>query len=938
MGRRSDAEEQRLPSPVPNCQTFEMTDSVLIGREEETARLDRLVTGLLSGRGGALVVDGAAGIGKSTLLEQLQLRAGRLGVRVLLASGVQSEAQLAFASLRDLLTPLLDDVSQLPARQAQALESALAISAPRPGDRLVVCAATDALIVRASVHQPLLLVVDDLQWLDPSSLECVLFAARRATGRVAFLLAGRDEQPTVHDAGLPVMPVTGLTRSHAQQVLSALAPELSTAVASTVLDAADGNPLALSELAHTLGPAQRRGPASLPVPLSPGPRLAGVYHQRLVALSEQTRAVLVLAASYAGDQLRVIDAACTAAHLDVRALAEAEANGLIRLEGGRLRFRHPVLREAVYHDHPAATRRRAHGALAAVLHGEERAAHLAMATVVPDEAVAAEIESAGRSAWSRRSPALAAALLERAARLTTDSGLWVRRLATAGEAAAAAGLPERAIALLTEAGTEADVEGGDGSARTTIRHTLALSLYLSGAPAKALDLLEAESAHVGQSGPIQAARMLAEAAVIAGSTAQCKRALDLAERSHRLLGATAGPADRTQVLAAYGWALSMRGRAEQARSVLAEVDSLSETIDPLGETGLMVDQSLYLRLWSGELERALDEALTKIGLARSYGAVSALPVNLLTVADCCYRLGEWDRAAAAAAEAIRSAHEVGQPALAAYAQVVAARLGAARGDEESSRASLTSMLEVAEVTGARSGIVITRAALGFLELGVGQVTVATDQLEMVALMVAESGMEEPTQIPWEADLVECYLRAGRRSDALATLEIMGRRAELSGVAPARALHARCSAMTHDDETSFEEALRHDDMRPMPFERARTLLAFGRQLRQHGRPAEARVHLHAAVSHFQDLGASPWTTQAGAELRLAGGRRSATGTSSKLTEAEQRVAECVARGLSNREVATELYLSVKTVEFHLSRIFRKLDIGSRSHLIATVARH
>lgn len=910
----------------------------MIDREGEVAGLDRLVPELLAGRGGALLIEGAAGVGKTTLLEQLRPRASRLGVRVLLARGVQSEAQLAFAVLRDLLTPLLDVVSQLPTRQAQALESALAISSPRPGDRMVVCAATDALIGRASLDQPLLFMVDDLQWLDPSSLECVLFAARRATGQVAFLVAGREEEPAVRGAGLPVTRVTGLTHAQAKLLLSAVAPELSTAVASTVLDAADGNPLALSELVRRLSWAQRRGAASVPVPLSPGPRLADVYHERLVALSAHGRAALVLAAAYAGDQMRVIDAACTVARLDVHALSEAEDVGLIRLDGGRLRFHHPVVRGAAYHDHPAAMRRRAHGALAAVLHGDERAAHLAISTVVPDEAAAAEIESAGRSAWSRRSPALAATLLERAARLTSDPGVWVGRLAAAGEAAAAAGLPERAITLLSEAGAEASAEGGDAAQLSTIRHTLALNLYLSGAPAPALELLEDESARVARGDPNLAARILAEAAVIAGSTAQCERALVLAERGAQLLDADADGADRAQVLAAYGSSLSMRGRAEQARLVLAEVDELSSTDDPLGENGQIVAQSLYLRLWSGELERALDEALTKIELARTHGAVSALPVHLLTVADCCYRLGEWDRAAESAAEAIRTAHEVGQPGLAAYAQVVTARLDAARGHEESGRAALTSMLHVAEVIGARSGIAITRAALGFLELGVGQVTAATQQLEQVALIVAESGMEEPTQIPWEADLVECYLRAGQRSDALATLAVMGRRAEMSGVAPARALHARCWAMTHDDETSFEEALRYDDLRPMPFERARTLLAFGRQLRQHGRAVEARVHLHAAVAHFGHLQATPWNEQALAELRLAGGRRSANEASARLTEAERRVAECVARGLSNREVATELFISVKTVEFHLSRVYRKLDVASRSRLIATLARH
>ena len=579
-----------------------------------------------------------------------------------------------------------------------------------------------------------------------------------------------------------------------------------------------------------------------------------------------------------------------------------------------------------------------HAALAGVLRGDSRAWHLGIATLSPDEAVAGELEAAGVGALARRGPGPASAALERAARLSPDADRCARRLLAAGEAAFAGGLPDRAVRLLDEAAAVTT----DSAVRAAANHRAGQTLVVSAQVPHALELLtrEAERSKVDQ--PSKAAAMLSEAALACLVAGDCRHSLRLARAAADLIEPTAPREVRAHVAAMLRTALVFRGVPDRTHPLLAEVDCLIESVDPLSPAGQSLTVVLNLRLWTGELERVRDEALANCARARDLGALSTLPMLLVVLADCQYRLGDWAATEITAAEASLTGQELNQPNAVGQAQLIMARLAAARGtDEQACRATVAAVVALAEAAGARSAVPYGVAALGFLDLGRGRIQPAIEALERVARFYHESGMEEPTLIPWEADLVEAYLRAGRSDDAEETLTVMGRRATASGVPNALAAHRRCRGMvTKDFDPDFHAALAADRQRPMPFERARTLLAYGRRLHRVRRRAEARAALHDAVSGFVALGAAPWQEQALAELRAAGGRSSpavARTGSETLTPQERQVARVVARGLSNRQAAAELFLSPKTVEFHLVHIYRKFGISSRGGLADALRR-
>jgi len=309
---------------------------------------------------------------------------------------------------------------------------------------------------------------------------------------------------------------------------------------------------------------------------------------------------------------------------------------------------------------------------------------------------------------------------------------------------------------------------------------------------------------------------------------------------------------------------------------------------------------------------------------------------LLVAADTAFRLGDWDAADAAAVETVQVAGEVGQPAVVGWVLTIRARILAAQGRPADGRAAAQGALRIAETARISAGLGDMHAALGFLELGLNRTGAAICELETVGRLVEGTGMEEPVIVPWEADLVEAYARQGRADDARRVLARLELRADRTGSPVAQAAAARCRGMVDDDfEPAFTAALALDDQRPMPFERARTLLAFGRRLHRARRRAEARHYLLAARHGFGQLGAGAWAGQAEAELRAAGSRRREPDDSA-LTPQELRVAAAVQRGAAMRDIAADLFLSPKTVEFHLRQIYRKLGVHSRTQLIAALA--
>jgi DNA-binding CsgD family transcriptional regulator len=310
---------------------------------------------------------------------------------------------------------------------------------------------------------------------------------------------------------------------------------------------------------------------------------------------------------------------------------------------------------------------------------------------------------------------------------------------------------------------------------------------------------------------------------------------------------------------------------------------------------------------------------------------------LLVETDATFRLGEWDSADELALESLRLADETGQPLMAGYALSTRARLLAARGHDEDSRAAALAALEIAESGAVTTGLRFVHGALGFLHLGLDRIDEAISELEIVGRLEEGSGHCEPTIVPWAPDLVEAYVRSGRDDAAGLVLAMLASQAESTDGAIAAAAAARCRGLLEEDfDPAFAEALTHDDRRPVPFERARTLLAYGRRLHRARRRAEARDRLREALTGFEELGAAAWARQADAELRAAGARRRRPSDGDSLTPQELRVAAAARRGGTTREIAAELFLSPKTVEFHLRQIYSKLGVHSRAQLVAALA--
>jgi DNA-binding CsgD family transcriptional regulator len=571
-------------------------------------------------------------------------------------------------------------------------------------------------------------------------------------------------------------------------------------------------------------------------------------------------------------------------------------------------------------------------ALPISLRDEPRAWHLAAAAVGPDEDAALALEGVGSGSAARRAFGPAAAALERAARLSPDAEHAARRLLAAGQAAAAAGAPDRALTLLDDAARRTAGAG----LRARAAHLRGRIMAWSGSPAEATALLVPEAERVSDGDRVLAATMLADAAIGSTQVNDYVGAEELVRRAAALLAADGEPAERVPVLAVLGWVLVLRGKTAEGRPVVREAERLARDLDPLGPQWLGLHLLLRALTPLEELERARSDATALCEQARDAGALTPLGGALIVAADVTFRLGDWRAADTAAREAIRVSSDAGQPAFRGHALSTHARLTAARGLEHETRAAMSVARELAESHGVTTGMRYVHAALGFLELTLGRADEAADLLAPIERLLEGSGHEDQTTVPWAADLIEAHVRQGAEDEARRALATLERRARASGSAFAGAVAARCRGMLDEDfDPAFAAALACDDRRPMPFERARTLLTYGRRLHRAKRRAEARDRLREAQAGFERLGATAWAAQAQSELRAAGARRRRVRTA--LTPQEMRVAAAVRGGATNREIAAQLFLSPRTVEFQLTQIYRKLGIRSRTQLVAALER-
>ncbi len=904
----------------------------LIGREAETERIAALLAEVQRGRSRALVVQGEAGIGKSSLLRYAVAQSG--GMIVLRARGVESESELAFAALGDLFRPVLDHLVQLPEPQAVALAGALGLTPPAPGDRFTICAGTLNLLAAVADVAPVLAVIDDAQWLDHSSAEALLFAARRLDSEgVALLLAVRQEEAGAFSAsGLESLVLTGLKREHARELLSRrLKQEPAPEVAERLVRGTQGNPLALVEIPGLLSEAQLAGSEPMEEPLPAAPAVERAFLRQIEALDEEARRTLLVAAASESGRLDAIEGALDVLGLDPKGLATAEEQGLISVERDVLEFRHPLLRAAVYHSATGGARRESHDALAKTSAGQRpdrRAWHLAAAAAELDDEVASALEQAALEARERSGHAEAALALERAARLSANEGEQARRLLEAADDTRIAGRADRALELLEEALTKTR----EPRVRAAIQHLRGAVEMWSGAPMDAHRLLVEEASTVGDLDPGKAARMLTDAAWACLMGADIRAGLETAERAR---SAAERASNTTQIHAAavLGVALLLSGRTREAYPLLERFQPLLESTD-FGRVRQLVTPGQVLT-WIEEYDLARQLFTQMIDAARSQSALGYLPYPLAGLSELDFRTGKWAAAYAGAAEAIRIAEETGQHVTHAFSLVCLARVEAGQGREDDCRAHLARAREVAP---AEMGTIVAygMSTLGFLELGIGRSEDASTYLEPLARQVRKRGLGEPAVIQWAADLIEAHVRTGRAEDAARVLEVFAHQAEETQRNWALAAAARCRGLLASDEEfeeSFVQAIELHARTPTPFEQARTELCFGERLLRSRRRTDAREPLRSALETFEQLGAEPWAERARSELAATGepARPHSPFASNQLTPQELQVALVVGQGATNREAGAALFLSPKTIEAHLRRIYRKLSVHSRTEL-------
>jgi DNA-binding CsgD family transcriptional regulator len=902
---------------------------MLLGRDLERQRIDQALAQARSGTSATLALVGEPGIGKTALLGYAAERATEM--QILRARGIESEAQIPFGSLLELIRPALMMLEKIPKPQAAALEGALALRPGTAHDRFAVGAATLSILAAYAEQAPVAALVDDAQWVDGSSAQALLFAFRRLVADpIAVVIGCREGEPSMLDgADLPALVIGGLTSGEAAMLVPGLPPEL----ARRLHRAAAGNPLALLELApdaHELALAPEGAPVLVPATIS------RAFLHRAGLLDQPTRQALVLAAASDTGDLPTLERAAARLRIDLSALAAAESAGLVRLGPGVVEFRHPLARSAIYADAPASQRRETHRALAAALPDRDidrRAWHLAAAAGGTDETASAALEQAGSRGRERSAYATATAAFERAARLTAAAERRARLLRESAGAGWLAGFTDRAITLLDEARastanpvTLVEIDELAGHIATRCGPVMRGHAILTAA--------------AGRADPERAVAMLAEAAFAcfyAGNPAQM---LTTAELARAALPDCPSPRARFLVAMSAGMAAILGADAAAGAKAVHEAVTLAENSADLRE-----DLQLLPWLALGPIflrQTAAGRPLLEHALrtARARAAVGALPFVLNLIARDQAATDRWAAAAATYQEAIELARESGQQAELTFGLAGLAWLQARRGREHECRACATEAFSLAEKLGMRVYEIWATAALGELELGLGNAARAAEHFEHQQQLLRDRAITDADLSP-AAELTDVYMRLGQGEEAgrVATEYIAAASAKGQPWPLARAL--RCQGMLAADSACtpyFEEAMRLHEQTPDAFEAARTRLAYGERLRRTRNRVLAREQLRAATEIFEQLDARPWAERALAELAATGEtrRQRDPSTIEELTPQELQIALLLAAGRTTRETAAALFLSPKTVEYHLRHIYQKLGIHSREELEQALA--
>ncbi|NJP92570.1 AAA family ATPase [Nonomuraea sp. FMUSA5-5] len=915
---------------------------MLIGRIEEQAVIDRLLAAARAGKSGSLVLRGEAGIGKSALLDHAAAAAGE-EMRVLRGAGFEPEMELPFAGLHLLLRGTVDAIDLLPATQARALRGALGLEPGFSGDRFLVGLAVLTLLADLAERRPLLCLVDDAQWLDHASAEALLFAARRLEAEgVVLVFAAREDERAFPTAGVPDLHLTGLAPADAAKLLAvnaanaAHAGDLAPQARERLLREARGNPLALLELPALLTQAQAADAAPIHafgIDARPAPgRVHRAFRDRIARLPEAARTVLLVAAADDTGSLDVILTAARTLGADLAGLDTAEAAGLMHVGDGRVTFRHPLVRSAAYHLASFMRRLAAHRALAGTLAGrpgdvDRWAWHLASAATGPDEESAAALERSAEHARARGGHAAVAAACERAARLSPDPRERGRRLTLAAAAAAEAGLYERASELAHQAA--ADV--ADPQVLAYLARTRAMIAMAHGEPERAHALLAGTAeAVIGQAEDV-AVTLFFDALTPAWIGSDYAALEKTATRVSTLPSTKTGPLrPMTRVLAGMG---GLAG--EEPPAGLAWLRDMIEGLRDRSEPAELRERA-QLAIWDlviGDDTKAHERAVAIERQCRNQGAIGLLPLALALVARSQMFLGLHREALASAEEGLRIARDTDQGYYAALLVGVLTYLAAIEGDEER---CLKFAEQIADVHDAATGG-MRCVSLNLLDLALGRPEMALRRAEAFgAFGPAARTVMIMHRMP---DLVEAAVRAGCPRFAAAASERVQMWAAQTPSPWADAVALRCSALLAPDEDAeryYEQALHLHQRGGRPFERARTELLYGEWLRRLRRRADARHQLRSALDIFDRLGSRPWAERARAELRAAGERQTGDGRASegvvdRLTPQELQIVRLAATGLSNREIAAQLFLSPRTIGYHLYKAYPKLGVASRAEL-------
>lgn len=897
----------------------------VIGRREQCAVLDQLVEDVCSGKSRTLVIHGEPGVGKSALLDFLAERAANCWVRRV--GGVESEMELAFAGLHQLCGTILEHLEKLPEPQRDALRTVFGITGGPAPDRFLIGLGVLSLLAEAAAHQPLICLIDDQQWLDQASAQVLAFVARRLLAEsVGLVFAARV--PSRDLADLPELMISGLPDPDARALLeTAITGPLDARVRDQIIAETQGNPLALLELPRGRTAEQLAGGFGLPS----APNLSGSieedFRQRITALPESTRDLLLVAAAEPRGDPGLVWSAATRLGIGTDAAVPAVDSGVVEF-GTRIRFRHPLARSAAYHCGSLQQRQRVHQALAEVTdrlaEPDRRAWHLAHAAAGPDEDVAAELVRCAGRAQARGGVAAAAAFLQRATTLTLDPGQRAERALEAARVEVEAGAFDAALELvaLAEAGPRTDMQ----RARLDLVRARLAFLTNRGNDAPPLLLKAAE-----QLTPIDVAQSrdtyleaLGAATLAAGLAAGCG-VLDVA----RAAKMSPVPADRRfSDLLLDGFAASFAdGYAAGLPTLRCAVDAaLSDTSSSDALRWLWLAGNAALHIWDATSWDRL--SARHLELARSAGALSELPLALTTRAVILLFAGDLTTAEALVQE-LHTVQEAIGDNLAPYGALT---LAAFRGDQIATERLMDDVRSDVLRRGEGLGLTVIDRVDAVLNNGLGNYDRAMAAAQRGAQRPADFGVS----IWCLVELVEAAVRSGALDTAADAHSRLTAITDASGTDWALGVAARSAALLNgaDAEQCYREAVERLGHTPMRAELARAHLVFGEWLRRERRRTDAREQLRSAHHMLEAMGMEAFAERARRELLATGEtarKRSVDVSGQQLTPQETQVALLARDGLSNPEIGARLFISARTAQYHLRKVFAKLDISSRSQL-------